>query len=188
MNEVTELFHLDTESFREWTMAERKRLPGSTSGFARFLALVRMTRPNMVVWLSDGTEPTTCGYEAVHIARFIADMLPSGSQLLWVKVGEGSINLPLQEIAGFSIVCAPASFEVVLSDGRLILQGAHVERVGEDWRFMRVTTIDVETKRSASTGASVSGTEVSGEITGGSSDESVSESEGPGRSRGRRKR
>lgn len=153
MESITSLFNLDQATFSDWVSAEKRRLPGATDGFARFLALLRMVRPVQVVWISDGQEPITCGYDQTNVARIIVDMLGYGSQLMWARMGDGGTKS--DEVAyisglggdsaasGFSVICVPDGYEVALHLPREKVYGAHVVRHSSAWRFLQVETVQV---------------------------------------------
>lgn len=187
MEQITSLFHLDSPTFSEWVSAEKRRLPGASDGFARFLALVRMVRPAQVVWISDGQEAAACGYDGTNIARIIVDMLGFGSQLMWARAEGGTKPEEVAYISGlggddaasgFTVICAPEGYEVVLHLPKARISGAHVVRSSSEWRFMRIETVEVE--------VSGGGEEQSDEQSGG--DRSVESGDESGRRSSRRRK
>lgn len=153
MESITSLFRLDSEAFSEWVTAEKRRLPGASDGFARFLAFVRMVRPVQVVWISDGQEAAACGYDATNIARLLVDMLGFGSQLVWFRMVDGTKPDESAYISGmggdaaasgFTVICAPEGYEVVLHLPKAQVLGAHVTRSSSEWRFLRLETAEVD--------------------------------------------
>lgn len=146
MDNITSLFNLEKESFSNWVSAEKHRLPGATDGFARFLALLRMTRPAQVVWLSGG-EPGNCGYDETNVARILVDLLGYGSRLVWVRRDEGASSLEISHLFGASdqaasaltIVCVPAGYEITGHPHGVV--GVHVARTGDEWEFRHAVTV-----------------------------------------------
>ncbi len=142
MQQITSLFNLDTEVFKEWVLAEKRRLPGSSEGFAMFLASLRMLRPAQVVWISDGLEPQTCGYDSSSVARLVTEVLPVGSQLIWAKTGDTKstefsyLSGLVGETGGIpaAIICLPDGYEVTVHTGSGILRGLQVSRRVEGWQ------------------------------------------------------
>lgn len=184
MEAVVSTFGLDSDAFSQWVSAEKRRLPGCTDGFARFLAFVRMTRPAHVVWVSDGQEPQTCGYEPTTVARLLVDMLGYGSQLLWFRVGDENAQLSyLNGLGGadavvtpFSVVCVPDGYDVQFHQPGLRLRGAHAIRSAVEWRFLRWEPIDISGGSDVVAEVDSVGGELVSESVDESSDESVSES------------
>ena len=125
MESVVEVLGLDRLAFREWVSGERSRLPGSSDGFASFLAVLRMLRPVEVVWVSDGREPEHCGYDTSSVGRLILEVMSVGSRLVWSRVesGTGVISHEFSGLGGslvnssFTVVCIPEGYGVELHGG-----------------------------------------------------------------------
>lgn len=148
MNHIASLYNLDKEAFAEWEHAERRRLAGSTPGFARFIALLRMTQPMQVIWLSDGEEPATCGYDSNSVSKLVTEVLPVGAQMTWVKLA--NLDRQSTEITQYAalgtepvgtplmIICAPEGYDVSVWTGTTFSKGAAVVRNNNDWEFFTV--------------------------------------------------
>ena len=158
MDSVVELLNLDRSVFRDWVNAERSRLPGSSSGFASFLAVLRMLRPVEVVWVSDGREPEQCGYATSSVGRLIVEILSVGSRLVWLR-SEGEHGLVSHEFRGADglgpgsplvILSIPEGYELRLAG---ISGGLVVRRSVSEWDFFWA----VPSEESSSEGGAVEG-------------------------------